>query len=240
MTRGSGSGRHRGGFRKTPARCAATLAVLLAAGAAAHAGADPQPGEPSWMLEGFAGAAYNVQTELRIEQHGQDQIELAARYETRPFESPIYYALRIGRAKGGRAWEGELIHHKLYLMNPPDEVQYFSVSHGYNLLFLNRAWERHGTDLRAGAGVVIVHPENGVRGLELATGGGTFGGGYSLTGPALQGCVGRRFVIGRGAFFALEGKITLAYARVSVTQGEAAVPSLAVHALAGFGYRFGG
>lgn len=75
------------------------------------------------------------------------------------------YAYRIGRWSGRTAWEAELVHHKLYLENPPPAVQHFEVTHGYNLATANRAWATdRRTVLRVGVGLVIAHPEGRVRG----------------------------------------------------------------------------
>jgi hypothetical protein len=41
---------------------------------------------------------------------------------------------------GNTDWAIEYLHHKLYLSNPPAEVQSFAISHGYNLFAVNRGF----------------------------------------------------------------------------------------------------
>jgi hypothetical protein len=205
---------------------------------AALAVAAPARAQESWALEGYLGAAWNLPTPLSIHQTGQDDIKLTAHYETRPFEQPPYYAWRLGRWTKDRAWEFEFIHHKLFLDNPPDEVQHFEVTHGFNLLMVNRAWVRKKTIWRWGGGVVLAHPESRVRGAEPPEGGGIRGRGYHLTGPVVQGSIGRRFALTDNLFFAIEAKLTAAYARLPVDDGHASAPNLALHGLFGLGYAF--
>jgi hypothetical protein len=179
----------------------------------------------------------NLETSLEIRQEGFETLEIDADYETRPFESPFYYSLRAGwwRSRGG--WELELIHQKIFLQDPPPEVQGFAISHGYNLVTVNRAWEARGLVWRLGAGAVLAHPENEVRGRVLDPEDTNLGGGYHLTGPALQAGVEKRFRLGESWFLGLEGKATAARAVVPVAGGEAEVPNAALHALLGIGYR---
>jgi hypothetical protein len=192
-----------------------------------------------WDVRLALGAVANLETSLQIRQAGFEEIRIDdADYETRPFESPQYYSLRAGRWEERRGWEIELIHQKLFLRNPPPEIQGFAISHGYNLVTVNRGWQLGPVVLRLGAGGVIAHPESTVRGRSQPQDGGLFEAGYHLTGPALQGAVERRFELGRRWVVGLEGKATAARAQVPVAGGEAEVPNLALHALLGLGYRF--
>jgi hypothetical protein len=195
------------------------------------------PAEDGWVIQGSVGAVVNLETSLKIRQEGFETIELDADYETHPFESPLYYSLRAGRWKDRRGWELELIHQKLFLQDPPPEVQGFAISHGYNVLTLNRAWEAHGVVWRVGAGAVIAHPESQVRGRVLDPDDTNLEGGYHLTGPSFQAGAEKRFALGKRWFLGLEGKATVARAVVPVAGGEAEVPNAAFHGLFGIGYR---
>jgi hypothetical protein len=216
---------------KHPLLLLAFLASALALPAAAIAEDD------GWVFQGSIGAVANLETSLEIRQDGFETIDLDADYETRPFESPLYYSLRAGKWRNGRGWELELIHQKVFLQDPPPEIQYFAISHGYNVLTLNRAWEARGLVWRIGAGAVIAHPENEVRGRVLDPGDTNLSGGYHLTGPSFQAGAEKRFALGDRWFLGLEGKATAARAVVPVAGGEAEVPNAAVHALLGIGYR---
>lgn len=195
--------------------------------------------ESRWSLEIFGGSALSVPTRLRIEQEGEQDLRLTARYATRPWSGAPYYAYRIGRHSASRGWELELVHHKLYLRDPPSEVQHFEVTHGYNLIFLNRVAHAGRWAARIGVGTVVGHPENEVRGRRLDSDRGGLGGGYYLSGIAGQVAGSRRVPIGRGFALVGEGKLTAAYARVPVEGGRATVPNVAAHGLIGVGYSRG-
>jgi hypothetical protein len=192
--------------------------------------------EPGWSFQVSVGEVANLETSLEIRQEGSPKIELDAGYETRPFEPPLYYALRAGR----NGWELELIHQKIFLKNRPPEVQHFAVSHGYNLLTVNRAWDAKRLVWRIGAGAVIAHPENEVRGRELDPDDTNLGGGYHLTGPVFQAGVEKRIELGERWLFGIEGKASAARAVIPVAGGEADVPNAALHLLFGVGWRTGG
>jgi len=194
--------------------------------------------EPEWSVRLSFGFVFNFPTPLHIEQEGEPDIDLTARYQGRSFDKPLYYAFRVARWSGGKAWEVELVHQKLHLENKPPEVERFHISHGYNLLLVSRAWETRGFVFRVGGGGVITHPETTVRGKSIEPGEGLFDRGYYLSGGSLQAAAEKRADLGRGLFGALEGKLTASYARIPIEDGHADVPNLAVHGLAGLGYRF--
>lgn len=194
--------------------------------------------QEGWGVELMGGSAWSLSTPLVIRQEGREELRVRARYSTRPFAGSPYYAWRVGRWRGGRGWELELVHHKLYLENPPPEVQHFEVTHGYNLVFVNRAWARGGWILRAGAGPVVAHAESVVRGEWGPSNRGLFGSGYEVAGPAAQVALARPFPMGARAFLMVEVKVTGAWARSRVARGWAEIPNLALHGLAGVGWRF--
>jgi len=193
---------------------------------------------PTWTFELLGGDAYCFRMPLTITQSGDEDIELTATYKTNSFVPPIYYAYRFARWQDTRAWELEFVHLKMELTNPPSEVQHFEISHGYNLLTLNRAWTVKALILRVGGGIVISHPENTVRERSLAWDKGIFKTGYHLSGVTAQVAVGKRWQIGRKFFLTFDGKLTGSYARVPVADGHADVPNAAIHGLIGLGYEF--
>lgn len=207
------------------------LYCLAAASAAA--------GEGRWRAELGLGGAYRGGSTLTLEQAGQPPLTLAAEWTTRSLESPLYYALRLARADPRGAWALRFIHHKLHLDNPTPEVERFAVSHGYNLLTLERAFSLGGFELWAGAGLVIAHPESTVRAQTRAeNAGGPFGGGYYLTGPTAALAAARRLPLGRHVALVPEVRFTLSRARVPIAAGEASVPNAALHLVLGLEARF--
>jgi len=207
------------------------LIVIISASSPVHA-------EEMWTAEIFGGSSYSFPTPLRIRQPGYEDIDITARYETKPFENDPYYAWRIGKWHDDSAWEFEQVHQKLYLTNKPAEVQQFQITYGYSLFTLNRAWKSGGFIYRLGAGVVVTSSFSIVRGESYEQSGGLFDTGYHLSGATMQGAVGRRIYLAENLFLALEGKLTASYARVDIANGYAQVPNAAVHWLFGLGYDF--
>ena len=207
------------------AAAAVTLAIWLV----------PANARAQVTFEYFMGTAVNLHTPLTIEQDGYPDISFTAHYSVRPLADRLYYAARIGfwNRDAGAGWVFELLHHKLYLENPPPEVQHFEVTHGYNMFTLNRGWRLDKFTVLAGGGLVIPHTNSQVRGL-----GRSIDAPYTLAGVAFQGAANRRFDLANWLFVTAEGKITAAWARVPVAEGRATTPNVAFHALAGVGVQF--
>ena len=121
-----------------------------------------QSARAEWTLTGYLGGAHTAPTSLRL-QSPQLLTDLRLEpvsYQTKPFESPLYYGYRVGhffsRSVG---LEGEFTHLKAYAETdqtahiagtlqgiPIDNrsalnsvVQRFNISHGVNLLMANVA-----------------------------------------------------------------------------------------------------
>lgn len=196
--------------------------------------------EARWTFEFFVGIPLNFSAPLTIRQSGQPDIRIHARYDAKPFERPIYYGWRIGNWRGDNGWELELVHNKLYLANAPEEVQVFSISHGFNLLTVNRSRERGGVVERLGAGVVLTHPESTVRGKRFPEEGGIFNWGYFLSGPTVQASAGKQIRIREDFFAPAEGKLSASFARIPVADGNADVANFSLHGVFGLGFGRGG
>lgn len=194
----------------------------------------PAGAETSWGAQVFLGVPLNFPAPVRIRQRGEPDLRFRGRFATYPFQPPWYWGAGLFRRAGGSEWSVELVHHKLYLQDPPPEVQAFSISHGFNLLLAGLGREvTPGVWVRGGAGVVIAHPESTVRGRALPQDGGLLGGGYHLAGPALSAGIEGRVPLGDRARLALGARLAGGYAFVPVAGGSARVPNLAVHATAG-------
>jgi len=191
-----------------------------------------------WTLEVSTGSAVSLFTTLRIHQDAFPDIILNGKCTTRPFEEVPYYDVRIGADMGRARWELELVHHKLYLENRPEEVQRFEITHGFNLITANRRWSVYGFGLRAGAGIVLAHPQTTIRGRAFPENGGAFGLGWYVSGGALQVALEQRIRLNSRFDAGLEGKFTAAAARAPIAQGYVDVANLALHGLAGLRYHF--
>ena len=207
---------------------AAALACLVASAqpAAAHA--------PEWSAELLIGDAFNLTSRTHIHHAQTSAAAFGGDYETRGFEGPLHYAWRLTRWTQDRGWELQLLHHKLYLRNRPQGVEALSVSHGFNIVTLGRAYALDPWRFRVGLGPVIAHPEARIGGV-------TYGGGYELAGAAAIGSVGATFEV--APHWSIVGEIaaTFGYADVHPS-GEPdlrfSVRNPAIHAQLGFGYRF--
>jgi hypothetical protein len=189
-----------------------------------------------FRAELFGGTSWSVPTTLTIDQSGEEQLSVDADWETRPFDSPPYYAARIGLWKDRRGWELQLLHHKLYLADPPPEIEHFEITHGWNFLTVQRASKTRVLDWRLGVGPVIAHAEGRIRGRGADRGGGLFGGGYYVSGAALLAGTGKSFAISRRFLATIEGQLTFSWARVPIQSGHARTANVAFHALFGLGF----
>jgi hypothetical protein len=194
--------------------------------------------QSNWGVEIFLGDAYCFNTPLIVKQAGYEDINFTARYATDSFKQPFYYSLRLSRWSNKRSWEIELLHLKIRLTNTTPAVQNFQISHGYNILTVNRGWDLQKAVVRIGLGVVIAHPESIIRDKRFSENGGLFNEGYYITGPIIQLGLGKGFRLFQSLFLVLEGKLTAAYAKVPIVDGYARVPHFGIHGLFGAKYLF--
>ncbi len=190
-----------------------------------------------WFIEFLPGIAYAPPMPLKIEQEEFPDITMTAHYETHSLSLPIYYSYRFGTAKNGKGWSMEMNHLKIYLNNPSEYIQNFSVSYGYNQLFINRHLHEGLFIWILGTGVVIAHPESTVRNKVFDQKGGFFNDGYFLSGAALQVAIQYPLIKIRHFYLPLEAKVSMGYARIPITNGHANVPALAFHLLLGSGFK---
>ncbi|MEZ8292744.1 hypothetical protein AB6D11_02700 [Vibrio splendidus] len=188
--------------------------------------------EPYYLIEGGFGTAFSYEEPITIERDGQSDIDLGSvSFETKPFDSPPYYMLRLGRWDETDGYEIEFIHHKLYAKGLPDQgVTDFEVTDGYNLLYFNKSYLIGDYVARAGVGVVISH-------LDMTIDGQNYKDGYQLAGVSLNLAGERRFEISESIMAGLEGKVTYSYADIDYSGGSVTVPNLALHLIASIKYK---
>lgn len=191
----------------------------------------------SVVLEGAVGSALNAPTPLVVNQDGFDQIRLTADYSTRPLQASPYYQAQLGLwySKNTKAFVFGFLHHKLYLDNPPPEIQVFEITFGYNTLYVGHAWRRNKWVISTGAGPLIANPYTQVRGQAQDRRRGFLSLGWYIAGATLYGALQRRFPVGGNMFFGMEAKLTGSMAWITVANGNARVPNVALHFLASFG-----
>jgi hypothetical protein len=186
-------------------------------------------------LEVLTGPAVNFPVPTRIKQSGFENMDFNARFDTRPFELPLYYMIRASRWKKDRGWEVEFTHDKLYLTNNPPEVESFSITHGYNIFCVNYAWRSRVLIYRVGGGMIVSHPESTIRCEKFPESGGLFNKGYYLSGPVMATSVGGRLRLHDSVFISIESKLILSYAHVPIRDGSADLFVSGLRLMAGVG-----
>jgi hypothetical protein len=193
--------------------------------------------QATWQFEFMPGIGKALPSPIHISQESYPDLRFWSTFETKSLRFPIYYSYRVSRYKNGKGWELEMNHLKIYAKNKPPEVENFSITHGFNSLWLNRGWDKQKFRLKAGAGVVIAHPEITVSGRQLDEKRGIDGSGYYVGGPSVHVGLQRPFELSKHWVATLEGKISLAWVSVPVNGGKARLPLVALHFLAGIGFR---
>jgi hypothetical protein len=202
-----------------------------------------------WEVALNFGSSFSKNETLTIKQSGYPDIILPhADIKTKAFTVPFYYGLRISRWDNDRAWEFEHIHQKIYIDDLPSEVEHFDITDGYNLFYLNHAWnlEEYGVITRVGLGFVVAHPDITVRGVQThETGGGAIpmiwdtDSGYQWAGLTGQIAIEKEFQIVKNWYLSLEGKLTHSSADIDLEEdGSVEVPNSALHLLVGIKYNF--
>ncbi len=214
------------------------LLLVLAVMGSTPAPSVAAPASPTWTVEARLGAPVIPDRRVTITQAGQPDLAFDAHFDGATTSTPYHYDFRIARHTGDNGWALAFLHSKLTLTNGPAEVTDFQLTHGYNLLTVQRLWHRRGLDLMAGAGVALAHAESTVRGQVFAQDGGLFGWGYHAVAPVVTAGVGRRMEVGRGVFLSAEARASLSRAVVPVVGGKARFTDFEGHFLAGAGARF--
>jgi len=191
-----------------------------------------------WSLEAHGGQAFNIPMPLQISQKNYPDIKLTARYRAESFTLPVYWDLRLSRWKNEKSWELELIHHKLYLDNATPEVPKFNISHGFNMLMVNRGFDKQKFRYRGGVGIVIAHPESNIRGKTFGDSADDFDMGYFISGPLLNLAINKPIRLSDKFYLNTEAKTTFAYSYTKIADGHAHVYNLALHIVVGFGVDF--
>ncbi len=197
-------------------------------------------GQTKWSFELCGGAPYNFPSYIKIHQAGYNDMAVHnARFYSEPFTLPPYWDWRLARIKNNSIIELEAIHHKLYLKNKPSEIKRFSISHGFNMFFINYGKiKKRNFIIRAGLGTVFSHPETDIRGHAFEDKGEFLNTDYYLSGPAVNLSAGKKWHVIKRLFINTEIKTTIAYAKVPVALGYAKVFTSSLQFVAGLGFDF--
>jgi len=191
-----------------------------------------------WSAEYLLGDAWEPRTPVRIRQEGFEDLVLDARFRTEPFRIPPYWSARVIWWRGNTGWAVDLVHHKLILEDPPPEIRYLGLTHGYNLgtfQILKRRGPWHGL---IGLGGVLAHPESTIRGRRHPETGGILLPGQYLAGPAFLLGAGVRVGIVGPLFLNAETRISFSSVDAPVRDGELSLRHTGFHLAAGLGLRY--
>ena len=112
-----------------------------------------------WHLSTFMGVSQSTNNHLSIHLEDQDDQVFLAHWNNRSFEDSHWWAVRLEKWKKNKSIGIEAVHHKIYLDNTNDIIQSFSISDGYNLIYLNFG-RQYGPHLyRLGVGFVLAHAD---------------------------------------------------------------------------------
>lgn len=194
----------------------------------------------NWSIEAHGGFPINIPLPLTIKQAGHPDINFIAHFNSEPFTPPIFWVYRLSKWKNNKAWEIEMIHQKLYLKNTTPEIEYFSITHGYNIITFNRAikfnlFNKKEFIYRIGVGLVLAHAENMIRGKELNQKQSFFNQGYYIGGPVLNLALAKQFKISQKFYFNTEIKNNTSFVKIPVVDGHAVVWHSAFEIIGGLG-----
>jgi len=190
----------------------------------------------AFKIELHGGFPINTPSPVIIKQNNYPDIRFNANFYSEPFYSPYYWMWRLGIENEKGAYELEAIHHKLYLSNKTEEVKQFSISHGLNIITINRAFRKGKYLIHLGAGPIYAHPENIVRGKTLDHTKGLFKLGYYITGPSTNIAISRKFYLYKKVYSNFELKHTFSYAKVPINDGNAEVYNNTFYLIFGLGF----
>ena len=200
-------------------------------------------------FEFSGGIPYNLPAYINIHQNGFNDLKISnAKFYSEPFDLPPYWDWRFSLNNKNSIYELEAIHHKLYLKNKPDEIARFSISHGFNMFFINygKIDDLHvnSKDMntnfiyKLGIGAVFAHPETNIRGYSFEDSGDFLSTNYYLCGPAVNLSLGKRWYVLKRLYFNTEIKFTSAYVKIPIAQGHATVFTSTIQFIAGLGFDF--
>ena len=218
-------------LKKTIYRALCTIFVCFYCNLAGYA-------QTSWQFEFLPGMSSTLPSNLLIVQENQPEIRLRANYNTFPLKLPFYYSYRLSHYTKSGGWELELNHLKIVLSNSHQDIQRFSITHGYNLIWVNKTWVLPHFYIRTGIGTIAAHAENTIRNQKLDESLGLFNKGYYLGGISAQLAIQYKLFLLDFLYLSAEAKIAASNCKVPVVDGYAKVPVFHQALHLGIGFRF--
>ena len=194
-------------------------------------------GTDGWMLHSNWGFNHAFDSVLSVNTTDKDIVH-QARWDGKSFIDSPYYTIRIEHWSGDKVSGWEWVHYKMYLDNNPSDIQSFSISDGYNMLFYNIGHRSKTNWIRkVGAGIIMAHPDVTLLNRERFWNKGGLSGAY-LAGVAVQTSLETWVHQTDRHVFSIEGKLSAGYARIPISKNTAEfadVPHIAFHLTFGMG-----
>lgn len=202
--------------------------------------------DAQWYGSVYLGANTTRAADVTVKGDGYDATIPRVEFEARPFESPQYYGLRLGRFLGGDRRVGvevEFIHLKV-IGNPGQlgpQVQQYRMTHGLNFLVANLVSRRplgrsasgespFSLVTRLGAGVTVPHAETTILGVLKEQ--------YEYAGPGAHAALGLNTRLTGRWSLVTEYKLTYAKPRITTAHNGTGQTTTLTHHLA-VGLAFG-
>jgi hypothetical protein len=188
-----------------------------------------------WHLTAMVGAPVSMPNDLVLHYDQQTTVH-RAKYTPKAWSDYPYWSLRSDYWINDHAFGIEILHHKLYLVNTTDDIQSFSVSDGYNLVYVNYAKRFNQHIFRTGVGLVFGNPDVTLKGRKRYL--HRHLKGMHLGGVTMQVAYERWLYETPQFFINMETKLTHSYAKLPISDRSdeyALVPDTAIHFNIGFG-----
>lgn len=192
--------------------------------------------ENGWHFSSVSGVPISFDNKLVL-YADNTTYTIDASYKSKAYSDFPYWTLRTEYWLKNHAIGLEVVHHKVYLSNPTDFLESFSVSDGFNLIYLNYANKINKNNIiRTGFGLNFGNPDVKIDGrdryLKRHLEGLHFGGFTS------QLSYEKRFYETQKMFLFFETKLTQTFATLPISNNSdeyALVPDTAIHVSIGFG-----
>jgi Outer membrane protein beta-barrel domain len=223
-----------------------------------------QPASAQWMIGAYIGWAAPFKTNVRVDSsaNATDVLFDDVRFQTKSFESPLYYGIRAGRTLGTRfGAELEMTHLKVFaevdtpvmasgsirgtapngVITPRSIMDQLNVSHGMNMVLANFV-TRFPLGSPAGGGTrAVLITRFGIGPTVSHTEGNVLGmtaEHYESGGLAMQGAAGMEFPIWKGVYLLGEYKYTASWQHLSVGSAAVEMSPATHHLVSGITYHF--
>ncbi|RAP32150.1 hypothetical protein DID76_01145 [Candidatus Marinamargulisbacteria bacterium SCGC AG-414-C22] len=191
-----------------------------------------------YYLQSLWGISESLDSNIQFNRVNQADMSFTTAWEGKSLRDAWYYGLKFEKWTNNSFKGIEWLHHKIYMVDPPSEIEHFSISDGFNILYFNKG-KLTPKDIikRYGVGFVFAHVDTKFVGEERFYLKGGIGGSY-FSGVSCHYSLEKRLYETTKNFITMEGKVTLSYARPPISTDDnefAELFNVGFHILLGFG-----